>query len=148
MNHMGIKKTCLLTWKSVYWINLNAYIEKTVKQCSTCLDYQHTVWYETALHYDIPYKPWEVVDADIFMILCTVDNNSKFPLVKKVANVSADDLLHATKMTFAEFGLSWKIISDVGTNFTSETFKKFWRKLNIQQSIMPSFHHQSNGQVC
>ena len=39
-------------------------------------------------------------------------------------------------MTFAEFGLAIKFVSDARMNFTSETFKEFCRKLNIQQSLV------------
>ena len=31
MNHVGIKKSRMLTCKSIYWINLNANLEDTVK---------------------------------------------------------------------------------------------------------------------
>ena len=40
-NHMGIEKN-YFSWKSVYWINMNANIEQTVKQYSTNLEYQWT----------------------------------------------------------------------------------------------------------
>ena len=33
---------------------MNTNIEQTVKQCSTCLEYQGTQPWETALHFDIP----------------------------------------------------------------------------------------------
>ena len=69
---------------------MNVDIQQTVKQCATCLDYQHTQQQERAVHYEIPYKPWEVVDADIFMVnnktfLSIVDIYSKFPILNKVA---------------------------------------------------------------
>ena len=45
--HMGIEKTCLHMKESIYWINMNAYIEQNVKQCPTCLEYQHMQLYDT-----------------------------------------------------------------------------------------------------
>ena len=77
---------------------------------------------------------------------CTVDYYHKFPVVKEVASMSADGLVHATKVTFAEFGLPRRIILDAGPNITPETFRKFCRKLNIQHSIGSSFPYQNNGQ--
>ena len=47
---------------------MNADIEHTVKQCATCLEYQYIQPQERALQYEILYKPWEVVDANIFMV--------------------------------------------------------------------------------
>ena len=52
-------------------------------------------------------------------LLCIVYYYSKFPVVKKVTGLSADNLVHAAKMTFTEFVLPRKIISDVGMNLTS-----------------------------
>ena len=38
-------------------------------------------------------------------------------------------------------------MSDAGGNFTSEKFKQFCRRLNIECTVSTSNHHQSNGQV-
>ena len=85
---MGTEKTQLLTRKSVYWINMNADKEHTVKQCAMCLEYQCMQPHKTVIHYEISFKPWEVVAADIYMVnnknlLCIVHYYSKFPVVKR-----------------------------------------------------------------
>ena len=77
-------------------------------------------------------------------LFCFVEYHSKFPIVKKVNSLSADNLVQATQQIFAEYGLPKKIVSYVGTNFTSETFKDFCRKMNLQQTITLSYHYQSN----
>ena len=148
--HMGIEKACLLMRERVHCINMNADTEQTVKQYSTCLKYQHTHQCEAILHYDIPCKG--VVVVDVFMIykkniLCIVDYYSKFPVVKEMVSLSVHDLVQAAKMTFAEFGLPRKIVSNARMNLTSETFKEFCRKLNFQQSITSFPHHLSNDQI-
>ena len=38
-------------------------------------------------------------------------------------------------------------MSDVGTNFVSDRFRKFCSSLNIEQAVASAYHHQSNGQV-
>ena len=68
-------------------------------------------------------------------LLHIVDYHSKFPIVKKVNSLSGDDLVWMTKLIFAEYGLSKKIVSDAGTNFKTEIFKAFCRKMNNQQTI-------------
>ena len=93
LHNLSIEKMQLLMRESVYWTNMNADIEHTVKQCATCLEYQQTQAKERTLHYKIPYKPWEVVSADIFTanfksLLCIVDFYSKFPIVKKADSLS------------------------------------------------------------
>ena len=69
------------------------------------------------------------------------------PSCKKIASQLANDLLHAAKMTFPGSGYHKKIISYVGANVTSETFKEVCTKPNIQQFIMSFYHHQNIGQV-
>ena len=65
-NHMGIEKTKLLACKSVYLPNINAHIEKYIKSCATCLEFQQTRPKEKIIHHDIPLGPWEVLRTDIF----------------------------------------------------------------------------------
>ena len=60
--------------------------------------------------------------------LCIVDYDSKFPIVKKVEDMSAASLILACKVIFSEFGLLKKMMSDVGSNFISDTFKQFCKK--------------------
>ena len=45
---------------------MNVDKENPVKQCATCLDYQHTHPQEMAILHQLPCKLWEVVVADIF----------------------------------------------------------------------------------
>ena len=89
---------------------MNADTEFTIKLCATSLEYQQ----ERALHYEIPCRPWEVVGVDVFLInkkslLCILDYHNKFTLVKKVNNLSADNLVQTAKLIFAEYRLSQMI---------------------------------------
>ena len=67
-NCIGTEKSCILVRESVNWINMNADYDKTVKQCSTCLEYQCTQPQEAVLNHDILCKPWEIVGADVFLV--------------------------------------------------------------------------------
>ena len=40
LNHMGIKKTKLLTCKSIYWVDFNTYIEKHIKIVTHVLSFR------------------------------------------------------------------------------------------------------------
>ena len=87
MNYMDIEKTRLITFKSIYWINMNAEIEDTGKNCPTCLDFQETQPKDKTISHKIPGRPWESVRANILALhnkyyLCTVDIHSKFSMIK------------------------------------------------------------------
>ena len=79
--------------------------------------------------------------------LCIVDYSSKFPIVKRLEGMSAENLTNAVKIIFVEYGIPQKIISDAGTNFVSDRFQKFYKAINVEQATSSAYHHQSNGQV-
>ena len=57
--------------------------------------------------------------------LCIAGYYWKFPIMKKVEDMSADSLILACKVNFSEHGLTKKIMSDVAGNFISDKFKQF-----------------------
>ena len=96
-NHMGIEKTTFLAYKSVYWVNMNADIENTIKQCSSCLEYQNMQLQEKTIPNKVLAKLWKLV-GNIFMInnenlWCIIDYYSKFPVKKKVESLSTKNLI-------------------------------------------------------
>ena len=48
---------------------------------------------------------------------------------------------------FSEYGLLKKIMPDAGAKFISDLFKRFYLSVNIEQTVLLSYHHHSNGQV-
>ena len=61
--------------------------------------------------------------------------------------MSAESLILACKVTFSEYGLPKRIMSDAGGNFISDTFRQFYKYMTIEQVMSLSYHHQSNCQV-
>ena len=145
------KKKKLLTCESVYWVNINTDIEKHIKSCNTCLEIQQTQPKEKIIHYDTPLRPWEMLVADIFHFhnknyLCIIDYHSKFTVIKRMEGLSTESLI-TTMVIFAEYGIPCRLMSDAGTNFISEKFRRFCSRLNTEQAMLSVYHHQSNGQV-
>ena len=69
-----------------------------IKLCATCLESQQTQPKEKITHHDIPLRPWEVIGADVFYFknkhyLCIVDYNSKCPVIIRLEDLSADNLI-------------------------------------------------------
>ena len=79
--------------------------------------------------------------------LCIVDYHSKFPIIKRLEGLSAENLTNTVKMIFAEHCIPHKLMSDAGTNFISDRFQKFCRAINVELATLSAHHHQSNGQV-
>ena len=139
VDHMGIEKTKLLACKLVYWVNINLDIENHIKlhympyiSAGTTEGQDNSSWY--------PSKTMGAnwcIGADIFTLnnkhyLCITDYHSKFPIIKKTEDLSADSLILKCKFIFAEYGLPNKIMSGSGSNFISDKFKTFCMSLNIE----------------
>ena len=109
-------------------------------------------WSKKIIHHEIPGKPWEVVGVDMFTLcnkkyLCIVDCHSKFQVIKKMEDLSADGLILACKIMSSEYGILKEMMSDAGGNFISDTFKTFCKNLNIEHAVSSLYYHQSNRQV-
>ena len=94
----------------------------------------------------------EVLGADIFHFnnkncLYIVDYQSKFPVIKRLEGLSTENLIATAKVIFAEYGIHCKLMSDAGTIFISDRFRKLCSSLNIKQAVSSAYHHQSNRQV-
>ena len=114
----------------VYWVDINADKDNHIKCCNMCLEFQQTQPKEKIVHHNIPLRPWEVLGADVFHFnnknyLCIVDYHSKFPVIRRMDALSTENLITATKIKFAEYGIPHKLMSDAGTNFISDKFRKF-----------------------
>ena len=57
------------------------------------------------------------------------------------------NLITKAKVIFAEYGILHKLMSNAGTNFVSDKFRKFCSSLKIEKAVLSTYHHQSNGQV-
>ena len=149
---MGIEKTKLLACESVYWSDINADIEKYIKSCATCLEFQQMQPKEKIIHQDIPSRLWGVLGTNVFHFnnknyLCIVDYHSKFSVVKRLEGLSAENLMTTVKVIFTEYSIPCNLMSDTGTNFVSDEFWKFCNSINVKQVVSSAYHHQSNGQV-
>ena len=152
MNHMGMDKTKLLECESIYWPGINSNTEKYIKVALHILNSANAK--ENIMHHEMPRKPSEVVGADIFTLhnrnyLCIVDYHRKFPIIKKTEDLSTDSLILACNIFLFGIWLTKKNIVRRGSNFISEKFEKFCKKLNIDHAASSSYHQRNNQvEVC
>ncbi len=131
--HQGVEKTKLRAKDCVYWLDINKHIEKTVRQCPTCQEYQQTQTKETLIPHEIPTRPWQVLGTDLFhfeganyLIVADYMYYSKFPFIRKMPlHCTSEAVGTATKRLFSEQGIPEKIISDNGRHFDSSQYKAF-----------------------
>ncbi|KHJ81197.1 integrase core domain protein [Oesophagostomum dentatum] len=107
--------------------------------------------------FEIPTRPWQRLHSDIIgplpitlqgnkFIIVFVDAFSKYiiaePIPDQKANTTADVFVNRC---IARFGVPEILVTDQGTNFMSDTFKRTFETLNITHKTSTPYHHGSNG---
>lgn len=125
-------------------------IENMVHRCKGCAlaakapPIVHKPWPKTD-------HPWTRLHIDFagpvedYYYLIVVDSFTKWPEVlrcKKPTSNTTTTFLHEL---FARFGVPECIVSDNGTQFTSEEFKEFCELYQINHITTPPYHPRSNG---
>ena len=126
--------------ESIYWASIKIDIKNYVKNCNTYLSFQQPQPKDRSVHHDIPIRPRDMVGADMLTLnnknyLCIVDYHSKFPIIMKTKDLSADSLILVCKAIFAEYRIPKRIMSDSSNNFILEQFKNLCKSLYIEQAF-------------
>ena len=105
---------------------------------------------EGLLQYEVPAGPWKRLGIDYFKwnqqrYLLIADYYSRFPIIRSVSTMSAAHLVTVLKTIFSEYGLPEELVSDKGTQFTSEQYTSFAEEYNIKITHSSPRYPQSNG---
>ena len=98
-----MEKTILRAKRAVYLININRYIENTIKSCAICQENNSAQQYETLRLHEIPNRPYEVIGTDIFVF-----NDADWPIhvVRKMPKLCLSSVVvEATKQIFSDMGI-------------------------------------------
>ena len=151
-HHLGIEKTRNLARTCVFWNGICEDIKRITESCRSCQEEKPTQLKAELIPHEVPCAQWNTLGIDVFYVqkqpyLCIVDYFSKFPIVRRMERERSTDVVDILKDVFSEYGIPRCIVSDAGSNFTSEEFKTFARRLGIKLKTTSSYHHASNGQV-
>ena len=135
---MGIKKTRLLAFKSIYWISTNAEIKAHVND-STCLEFQQAQPKErlSTMKFYADHKKLFTQICSLYIkttfVLQTITTSYQQLRIQKC--LSADNLL-ITHSHFIEYGLLKEIMSDVGSSFIQKNSKNSVKDTEHSRSII------------
>ena len=76
-----------------------------------------------------------------------IDKFTKWPEVEPVRNVTTQSAIKFSKGLVCRFGVPARIITDNGTQFTSDTFMQYVHALGSKVSFASVAHPRSNGQA-
>ena len=152
MGHYAIDKMNLRARETVYWPGISEDIKVTYLRCDICAKCARTQQKEMLQSVETPESSWEQLGLDIFSLksthyLLTVDYFSWSPIVRKLQSLHLMSVIKHLKEIFTEISVSRCIVSDGGTQFTSQEFQDFMKMRGIQHRVTSPTNAQSNGQA-
>lgn len=150
--HFGIIRMKQLARRHCWWPRINSEIENMVKNCKACQVNQANPPAEYS-PWPKPERPWERIHIDFagpFMSrnwLIVVDAFSKYPYVCDMRTMTSENTIRMLSKIFIHEGLPETIVSDNGTQFTSELFRNYCNSHGIEHLTTAPFHPASNGEA-
>jgi len=159
--HFGINKTVELISRNFWWPKFHMDVKSFVKSCETCCRSKiprHKP-YGLLSPLSTPNRPWSDISIDFIVelpksrdmttLMVVVDRFTKFahaiPLrCLPTASIAADAFI---ANVFRLHGLPDSIISDRGSQFTSDFWSRLCDLLNINHSLSTANHPQTDGQT-
>ncbi|XP_058816399.1 uncharacterized protein K02A2.6-like [Topomyia yanbarensis] len=151
--HFGVSRMKSLARSYCWWENVNRDIEDLARDCTDCAQTRSNPP-KVAVHcWERPCEPFQRIHADFaepFMgmyFLIIVDAHSKWPEVKVIPDITTDTTIKMMREFFATFGLPSVLVTDRGTQFTSDQFQQFLKKNGITHKMGAPYHPATNGQA-
>uniref|UniRef100_A0A3P9M6S3 Gypsy retrotransposon integrase-like protein 1 n=1 Tax=Oryzias latipes TaxID=8090 RepID=A0A3P9M6S3_ORYLA len=158
--HLGQMKTFSRMVPHFYWPNQYA---DTVKMCQSCPECQLTAPVGKGERaplvpmpiIDVPFSriamdivgPLERSSAGHKYILVVCDYATRYPEAFPLKRIKARQIVNCLIQLFSRVGIPCEIITDQGTNFTSNLLKDVYRLLGIRGVKTSPYHPQTDGLV-
>lgn len=155
--HYGVKKT-RRKLEHYYWSNMNSDIAKFVSSCEVCQ--RHKVSKQKQYGKLMPIKTSNIfnrIHLDIIgpvistprgnkLIVTGIDAFSRMGFARAYPSVTAEEIIEVVKEeVIYRHGPPAHIVTDNGTQFTSNRFQEFVSNLDIKHSTTCEYNPQSNG---
>ena len=158
--HVSRDRLYALLRKQYYWKGMFSDINRWVAACEKCSSVKTNLPSRNGLLQPIiTTRPFEMVAADVMGPLTTspegykyllnfIDMYTSWPEAIPLKSLKAEELSHAfQRVIIARHACPTKLLTDQGTNFTSNLFAKVCKKFNIEHILSSAYHHQTIGKV-
>jgi transposase InsO family protein len=158
--HFGFQRTLDLVRERYYWETMTTDTKKFVRACIACQLSKKSRRKKNGLLKSITAtEPWEIIGIDFIgpireskkgnrYILVITDYFTKWPEAYALREASTKEAakILVTKI-FPRHGLPKKILSDQGSQFTSNLFSELLEEMKIKKMQTTAYHPQCDGQV-
>jgi len=161
--HLGIHKTAELISRDFYWPGWMKDVRNYVLSCKVCnsMKASRHSSYGKLIPLSIPDCPWQVVEIDFITNIPSRNNNMEYSIMVSCDRLTKMVHLYAfpglptaneaalafLKSVFYLHGLPKEILTDRGSQFTSELWSNILRILSIDHKTATTGHHTTVGQV-
>ena len=150
-DHLGTCKMKNIARSYIWWPGLDSEIEELAKSCLECQAVKNTPPVAPLQPWVWPSRVFQRVHIDFAgpfqgtMFLVAVDAFSKWPHVFIMQSTTVSKTIEALRQLFASYGLPEHIVSDNGSQFTSEEFAVFMESNGIKHTRSAPYHLSTNG---
>ena len=146
----GIVRMKALVRGYIWWPGMDKEIEQAAKGCTGCQFTQNNPQTAPLHAWEWPARPWQRIHVDFAgplgtMFLVVVDSHSKWPEVIPMTTTSAARTIERLRKLFPTYGLPEQLVSDNGSQFTSDEFRTFMRNNGIKHIRSAPYHPATNG---
>ncbi|XP_062538974.1 uncharacterized protein K02A2.6-like [Armigeres subalbatus] len=149
--HPGVERMRSIARQHIYWPNIDVDVTNFVRSCNECASVAKTDRKTNLASWPKPAKPWQrlhldyagPLDGNFFLIL--VDSYTKWPEVIRTKDITTATTVRLLRGIFSRYGQPETLVTDNGTQLTSEKFESFCVTNGIIHLKTAPYHPQSNG---
>lgn len=157
--HFGVAKTSSRIKQRFFWPGMRQDIQDLCKRCQTCqlttpkyspkaplvpLPIIRTPFTRLAMDMIGPLPPTKEGHK---YILTVCDYGTRYPEAFPLKSTTSKDVAEALVEMFSRTGIPDEILTDRGSNFTSDLMAEFYRLLGIKSILTSAYHPQTDGMV-
>lgn len=159
--HLAARKSLDRIQRHFYWPGIQADIRRFCASCDVCqrtvgkgktskvplgkMPLIDTPFDRVAVDLIGPLDP--VTDRKNRYILTLVDYATRYPEAVALRNIDTETVAEALVGMFSRVGIPKEILTDMGTQFTSDLMKEVGRLLSLKQLTTTPYHPMCNGLV-
>ena len=157
--HMGKEKTRRRILQRFYWPTLYKDVEEYCKCCLQCQKSNNKgVQWAPLIPLPIVGEPFKRIAMDIIgplpksrsgnrFILVICDYATRYPEAIPLKRIDAEHIAEELVQVFARVGMPQEILTDQGSNFTSQLLAELYQLLHIHPIRTTPYHPQTDGLV-
>lgn len=160
MGHLGIDKTINLITRTYWFPKMKENVKKHINNCLKCIEYNPKSGKAEGFLHNIPKgsQPFDCLHIDHYGPLKTtktghkyifeiIDGFSKFVKFFACKTTKANEVVRNLELYFSMYSRPRKIVSDRGSCFTSQFFREFLIKCNVNHVLIATGCPRANGQI-